>query len=701
MSFVNPLFFIGAAAAAIPILLHLIKRERTQKVEFPTLMYLRRISKKTIRYQKLRHLILLLMRILALLLVVLAFTRPFRELQQASASAGRVVRAHVILLDNSLSMAYGDRWNQAKKAAAAIVRDAQPGDKVAFLEFSDRTLARTALTSDFAETLSQIEHGVELSDRPTRYGQALKIAEKFALDAGTGKRIIHLISDFQKNGEAGEDQNFRLSSGIDLERVDLGSDDFSNLALGDVQVADADEKGGGGLKIKCSVLNFGTKDRDNVRVSLSVDGRNIEDKRVRINKGGGAGAEFDLPGLTSGTHPLVVGVEDPDLTRDNRFALTVEARGKTPVVAVQNSESERGRRSPSYFLSSALNVSSLSPYRLSEIAPQKMESSGSISGGLLIWNNVLGGSAAMQKKLREFVKSGGGLAIVLADSSMAADFNRTFATWLPVRMVVPSAVAGSRRPTEDYALLTDVRMDHPIFRPFSEPHSGSFSSARFYKHAGLSAGKDVEIAARFDNGDPALVAVNVDKGRVLIFASSADDSSNDLPLKAVYAPFWQQVLHYLENFQEERHWVEVGATIAPRKLLVEAALRQGKGNIDLNQAIVVLDPTKQRVPLAPGSDAVAVDKTGFYEIRTPSLNASVAVNPVPRESDLSHGNSEEMIAGWVSRDPKAVPVVSEDERLTPEEQERRQRFWRFLLIAALLFLLAEAFLSNQTVLKPE
>lgn len=701
MSFVNPWFFIGVAAAAVPILLHLIKRERAQKVEFPTLMFLRRISKKMIRYQKLRHLILLLIRILALLLIVLAFTRPFRDIQQVSASQGTVTRAHIILLDNSLSMGYGDRWDRAKKAAAAIARDAQPGDKVALLEFSDRTLARTPLTSDFAEALGQIEHGVELSDRPTRYGQALKIAERFALDAGTGKRIIHLISDFQKNGEAGEDENFRLSSSIDLERVDLGSDDFSNLALGDVQVIDADETSGGGLKIKCSVVNFGTKERDSVRVSLSVDGRNIEDKRVRISKGGSAGAEFVLPGLTSGLHPLVLEVEDPGLTRDNRFAMTVEARGKTPVIAVENPESERGGRSASYFLSSALNISSLSPYRLTEMAPQKMESSGSISGGLLIWNNVPGGSAAMQTKLQEFVKSGGGLAVVLADSSMAADFNRTFASWLPVKMTVAPAGTASRRPTEDYVLLTDIRGNHPIFRPFSEPHSGSFSSARFYKHASLSLGNDAEVAARFDNGDPALVAVGVDKGRVLIFASSADDSSTDLPLKAVYAPFWQQVLRYLENLQQERHWVEVGAAIAPRKLLVEAALRQVKGNIDLNQAIVVLDPAKQRVALAQGSDAVAVEKTGFYEIRTAGLNTSVAVNPVPRESDLTHGNSEEMVAGWISTDPKTAPVVSEDERLMPEEQERRQRFWRYILLAALLFLLSEAVLSNQSILKPE
>ncbi len=700
MSFVNPLFFIGASAVAIPVLLHLIKRERAQKVEFPTLMFLRRISRRSIRYQKLRHLLLLILRILALMLVVLAFTRPFRAIQSAAASQGRTTLAHIILLDDSLSMGYGDRWDRAKRAAAAIVRGAEPGDKVAVLEFSDRTLVRTQLTNDFGEALAQIEHAVQLSDRSTRYAQALRIAEKLALDAGTGKRIIHLISDFQKNGETGEKESFRLSPGIDLERVDLGSDDFSNLAVGDVQVTEADESAGGGLKIKCSVVNFGTLDRDNVRLSLSLDGRDVSEKRVRIGKGTSAGAEFDLPGLTSGTHPLVLEVEDSNLTRDNRFVMTVDARAKTPVLAVENADSGRGRRSSSYFIANALNVSSSSPYRLTTVQPEKLALSATIPGRLLIWNNVSGGGAGMQGKLQEFVKNGGGLAIVLNDSSLEADFNRTFATWLPMRVAAPAG-AGNHRPTEDYALMTDVRMDHPVFRPFGEPHSGTFASARFYSHARLSIDKGAEAVAKFDNGDPALVAVSLGKGRVLVFASSADDTSNDLPLKAVYAPFWQQVLHYLENFQEGRHWMEVGETIAPRKLLVEAALRQGQGEVNSDQAVVVLDPMKQRVPLAPGSDVVAVDKAGFYEIRSPKLNTNVAVNPEPRESDLTHGNSQEMVAGWISNDPNLAPAVSEQERLTPEEQDRRQRFWRFLLLGALVFLLAEAILSNRAVLKPQ
>jgi hypothetical protein len=355
---------------------------------------------------------------------------------------------------------------------------------------------------------------------------------------------------------------------------------------------------------------------------------------------------------------------------------------------IENNDS-KAKRSPSFFLSKALNVDAVSPYRMTSASPQSL----AISGGLLIWNDVPGGSAATQKKLQDFVKAGGGLVVAVADSIQPSDFNRTFGSWLPVKIeesAVPERFSRTR-PVENYVLMTDVRMDHPIFRPFSRPNSGSFSSARFFRHARVTAGSGAEIPARFDNGDPALVSIPVEKGRVLIFASSADDSANDLPLKAVYAPFWQQILRYLENFQERRHWLDVGDTMAPKKLLVDAALRQAKGNVDLSGSIAVLDPARQRISVAPGSDSIPLDKAGFYEIRAMQLNATVAVNPIARESDLTHGNAEEMTAGWISSKSASF---AQDERLSPEEEDSRQRIWSLLLIAAALFLLSELVLSN-------
>jgi hypothetical protein len=649
------------------------------------------ISKKTIRYQKLRHLLLLLLRILAFILIVLAFMRPYRSEVGAVTAVGRITSAHIIVLDNSMSMSYQDRWPRAKKAATDIVRQANVDDKFALIEFSDRAVVRVPLTADASDVLNQIERKVELSDRATRYAQALRVAEKIALDAGTGRRIIHLISDFQKAGWASDEREFQFGAGIELQHVDVGADEFTNLAFRDVHVIETDLNDAGGLRIKASVANYGNEDRKNIRISLSVDGRTIAEQSVDTLKGNAQGIEFRLPGLTPGMHPTTLEVDDPFLTRDNRFYMAVDARGKTPVLAVENPDLREGR-SPSFFLARALNVDAISPYRLAVVSPQKMV----ISGKLLIWNNVSGGGRPEQEKLKDFVKSGGGLILVLGDAIKPLDFNRSFGSWLPVKMA--EGTSGEKRPRnrpgEDYILMTDVRMDHPIFQPFGKPHSGTFSNARFYRHAKVSAGSGAEVLARFDNGDPALVAVNLGSGRVLLFASSADDASNDLPLKAVYAPFWQQMLRYLENFREQRYWLDMGDILAPRKLLAEISLRRAKNPPDQGEAIAILNPKKQRLALMPGSDNLIAEEAGFYEIRTLSLNATVAVNTAPAESDLAHADAEEMTAAWVSSKPS---IFSQDERLTPEEQDRRQRIWSLLLAAALLFLISESLLSNSKI----
>ena len=702
MSFVNPLFWLGTLAAGIPILLHLIKRERALRIEFPTLMFLRRVSRKVIRYQKLRHILLLLMRVLACLFLVLAFLRPYRDVPRAAAATGRASVAHILLLDNSLSMGYGDRWDRARRAVAEVAKGMQRGDKAALLEFADQTTVLVPPTADSPAVVDAAEHQSQLTDRPTRYAQALKTAEKVALDAGSGRRVIHLVSDFQKSGWAADEQEFRLGSSVELERVDVGSDKFSNLTIGDVRVMEATEGAESSLRLKFAVVNFGTEDRKNVRLSLSLDSRGVQEKRADVGKGEVRAEEFQLPGLSAGSHQAVIEVEDSFLPRDNRYSMVLEARGRTQVLAVEDPPQGQGGRPASYFLSRALNVPLLSRYQLISVPPARFESSNLPSGSLVIWNNATGATSGAQRKLQEYLNGGGGLVVVVADGAHAAEFNRTFSGWLPLKAEAGSAAerAGGWR-GEDYTLLTDLRMDHPVFRPFSEPHSGSFSSARFYRHAKLVLSPGADPLAHFDNGDPALVSIARGKGRVIVFASSADDSANDLPLKAVYAPFWQQTMRYLDNVSEESHSLEVGSVIAPRKYLQDSGLRQGKGGIDSGQAVVVLDPSRQRVPAPPGNESVVVDRVGFYEVRTLNQSASVAVNAVPRESDLTHGNSEEMAAGWISPDAAAPQTATEEERLLPEEQDQRQRFWRWLLIAALAFFAGEALLANQFVLKTD
>jgi hypothetical protein len=88
MNFLAPAFFAGLAALAIPVLIHLINRERKEVIEFPSLMFLQKIPYKSVRRQKLRHLLLLALRCLAIFIVVAAFSRPFFERRNARTIVG-------------------------------------------------------------------------------------------------------------------------------------------------------------------------------------------------------------------------------------------------------------------------------------------------------------------------------------------------------------------------------------------------------------------------------------------------------------------------------------------------------------------------------------------------------------------------------------------------------------------------------------
>ena len=104
MSFLTPFFLAGLASIAIPVLIHLIQRERKRVVEFPSLMFVRRIPYQSVRRRRIRHWALLLMRAAAIALIVAAFSRPFMPQGAIAAVAGGGAREIVILLDRSASM---------------------------------------------------------------------------------------------------------------------------------------------------------------------------------------------------------------------------------------------------------------------------------------------------------------------------------------------------------------------------------------------------------------------------------------------------------------------------------------------------------------------------------------------------------------------------------------------------------------------
>src|SRR5256885_13674376 len=116
MAFLTPAFFFGLAAIAIPVLVHLIQREKKRVVEFPSLMFVRRIPYQSVRRRRIRHWALLLLRAAASALIVAAFARPFMRQGAVASAVGGGARGAVILRHRSASMGYGGHRSRGQEA---------------------------------------------------------------------------------------------------------------------------------------------------------------------------------------------------------------------------------------------------------------------------------------------------------------------------------------------------------------------------------------------------------------------------------------------------------------------------------------------------------------------------------------------------------------------------------------------------------
>ncbi|HEX5831830.1 MAG TPA: BatA domain-containing protein, partial [Gemmatimonadaceae bacterium] len=212
MTFLAPAFLFALAAVALPILLHLLQRERREPVVFPSLMFLQRIPHQAVRRQRLKHLLLLALRCLVLALLAFAFARPFLRgrlpLAGASRGGGREL---VLLLDRSASMGFGERWVRAQGEARRVVEGLGGDDRATLVLFDASAAVVAPATDDRAVLLAALA-----SARPgaagTRYAPALRLAQQRLAESERPRREVVLVTDFQRGGWDGA-ADVRLPAG--------------------------------------------------------------------------------------------------------------------------------------------------------------------------------------------------------------------------------------------------------------------------------------------------------------------------------------------------------------------------------------------------------------------------------------------------------------------------------------------------------
>jgi hypothetical protein len=675
MSFLAPLFFAGLAAHAVPVLIHLIQKERKNVVAFPSLMFLKRVPYQSVRRRRIRNWALLALRLAAIALIVAAFARPFLRGTSLAASA-EGARDVVILLDRSYSMGHGDQWQRAQRAAADAVNSLAPGDRGSLVVFSTSAAVSVRPTDERARLASEIE-ATKPGAGATRFGPAFKLAGSLLAESNLPRREVILISDFQRSGWTGAD-GLRLPDSTVVTPVVVAPGEAKNVAVTPAAVQRELFQGQERVIVTGGVLNRSDSPITGLNLSLEIDGRVVQTMPVAMDAHGAATATFAPVTITADNTRAAVRIADDALAADNAFHFVL-----TPPRPVDVTLVSRGTRNSTLYLTRALAIGESPRFTVTPRNVDALTDDVLSRTRVIIFDDV-NPTDVTAARVKRFVENGGGVFVV----------NGPQAAWPGAAAdLLPATAAGAVDRTRGAAgTIGGLEYGHAVFEPFRAPRSGDFSAARFYGYRSVTAAKDAQVLARFDDGSPALIERQVGRGRVLMWTSTLDLYWNDLPLKPVFLPFMHQVVRHLSSYRERPASSTVGQVIDLTEFVVSSA----EGAKPAGR--LILSPSGQREDLeGEQSRVLELTEQGFYEIREarPGSPTAVAASNVELvESDVTPVDPQE-IAAAVSSGGRASGATGGVIALPDEAQERSQRLWWYLMFAGILLLTAETLLAHR------
>ena len=273
LTFLSPLFLIGAIAAAVPILLHLFHRKTEVVIDFPAVSMLRGAPVQQHRRRRLRELLLLALRVVALLLLALSFARPYF----AGAAAPDSVPLTVIVVDTSMSMSAPGQMDRARAAATRAASATPASHALALIAFGDAAAVVVEPTTDRSAITSAIAQ-LNANATGTRFRTALARSSEII---GTREGHVVIVSDLQQSGWESNDDG-GLPDGIGVEVISVPPP-AGNLAVTSAERRDR--------RVVASIQNYGNVE---VRapVRLIVSGKEVASAEVTMAARGAADAEL-------------------------------------------------------------------------------------------------------------------------------------------------------------------------------------------------------------------------------------------------------------------------------------------------------------------------------------------------------------------------------------------------------------------------
>ncbi len=719
MSFGVPLFLLAVLAAGVPVVLHMINRQKVKDLPFPTLRFLLISAEKTRRRRRIQDLLLMLLRMAVLILLALGLARP--TVTSLGALWGSGTESVVaIVLDNSASMGAIDsdevRFETALRAARQVVDEHSERDRVALLLTGGPHYPGLNQLDRTHENVLQIldqcrERGpsYERADLGVKINQARKLLG----DTRAQHKHIFVISDLKKRSletlAAAPDATKTVDTGATADEgrdipvifIDCDRAPRPNVAIQGVKLSATVPVANMPVKVTVELLNASTVEQER-HVELLIDGvKEAASPAIKLAPGAHETHEFvftpNRGGLFRGEARLV---GDEGSPMDDCCFFTVQVDRGIPVAMVKPRRHEIAYLDDAYYLKRALCPIRSGDWAISltELMASDLPSEPLGAYKAVFCVNLPAPTDEAARRLADYVSTGGNLFWLSGDNIDPDLYNR--ANMQVDGRLLPAPILDIRTPgpedDRDAWQVASLDSEHPALRQLVEPPS-LYQSILVYRYVRLdtAAAADARVLARLEGGDALLVERNVGRGKVYWLGTSAHVGWTNLPLRPIFLPLLARMIFDMAGAEEQRH-----QTLAGAPLMLQFSETSQSRNVE------VQTPAGETIRLSTEADESIHGQTfryddthdiGVYLLRlldgVQPTQIAYSVNVDPGEADPAKIDREELTK-LLAGAPVLFADDPEDLASTFKLLREGRGLWGFFLTGVLLALIFETLISN-------
>lgn len=693
--FLAPAFLFGLLAIGVPIWLHRVARANPTQHPFASLMFVEASETQRTAQRTLRYWLLLALRILLLLALALAFAGPLLTGREVP-NAGANVRLHAIVLDTSLSMQHGERWQHALDAAETVLNELRSSDRVMLATAQGHRIdvLQNSIPAAAAGTVRSALRGLKPGIERLDYGLAMSTADNW-LGSPRPPVVLHLISDLQQSAAPLRFADLEPPPQAQLVIHDVGNTAAENTFIQKVSLTTLDTR-----SLEVTIRGTAAKPQQRA-VVLAIDGKEYARRNVELPAGAASVAAASVEGegshpapefasqaaagsastpaiesagssvprpsakalfadlkLAAGSHRIEVALEPADaLPQDDHFYAVLEHADPKALLIARDPRAD----DVAYF-GAAIGSLAAPALTIEERAPDAIASGTLTSYSLLVVADTAALPEIQAERIKEYVTAGGSVLATLGASAAAAS----------------PLLEGWRigEPQPGSATVRDIATTHPVLRD-----AGDWHHVRFFRHRTVQVGADDKVLIAHEDGTPLLIERALGAGRMLVLTAPVARDWNDLAIHPLFVRFITEAARYLVRSDASAASTTVGAVV------MTGLTAAGGGQI--------FDPRGERVlglAQTAAADRLIADQTGFYEIRGNDGVRWTAVNVDARESDLTPLPATFVQRWRAMQVRKAAAKVAA--AASPPEATPRSLGPALMWLAAVL-LLAELLLANR------